>query len=110
MSARSMLVKQLPCCACEIEDVHQPNPTEAHHLNLGGHAGQKRLGDKYQIPLCQWHHRSARPVGMTIDAMTGLYGPSLATDSRQFRFAYGTDDVLLAATNHKLAQLLPASA
>jgi hypothetical protein len=107
MSAHSLQVKRLCCIACEIEDVNQPNPTEAHHLNEGGHAGQKRRGDEFQIPLCQWHHRAVRPVGMNRDTMTHLYGPSLALDSKQFRFAYGDDDSLLALTQHKLAQLEP---
>ncbi len=110
MSTHSLLVKRLACIACEIEDVPQPNPTEAHHLNLDGHAGQKRLGDEYQIPLCGWHHRSVRPVGMNYEVMTHMYGPSLALDSKQFHFAYGKDMDLLAATKHKLAQLLPATA
>lgn len=107
MSANSLQVKRLPCLACEIEDVSQPNKTEAHHLNEGGHAGQKRRGDEFQIPLCQWHHRGVRPVGMSREVMTHLYGPSLALDSKQFRFAYGDDDSLLAITKHKLAQLEP---
>lgn len=110
MSAHSMLVKQLPCLACELEEVPQPFPTEAHHQNLGGKAGQKRLGDKYQVPLCSWHHRGIRIAGMSNDAMTHKYGPSLALDSRQFRFVYGDDDSLLALTNHKLAQLVPETA
>lgn len=109
MSAHSLLVKQLPCICCEIEDVSQPNPTEAHHLNEGGHAGQRRRGDEYQIPLCQWHHRGVRPVGMTRDAMSHLYGPSLALDSKQYHFAYGSDDELLAMTNAKLARLMVES-
>lgn len=107
MSARSMDVKRLCCLACEIEDLPQPSPTEAHHQNAGGHAGQKRLGDEYQVPLCGWHHRGVRPVGMSSDAMTHIYGPSLALDSKQFRFAYGDDTAQRAATNHKLAQLEP---
>lgn len=107
MSALSMQVKRLRCLACEIEDVSQPNPTEAHHLNAGGHAGQKRLGDHAQIPLCAYHHRGVCPVGMTREVMTHLYGPSLALDSKQFRFAYGNDLALLAATQFKLARLEP---
>jgi hypothetical protein len=102
-----MQVKRLCCLACEIEDVPQPNKTEAHHQNAGGHAGQKRLGDDHQVPLCQWHHRGVRPVGMGIIAMTHIYGPSLALDPKQVRFAYGDDAAQLAATNFKLARLEP---
>lgn len=110
MSARSLLVRQLECIACSIEGVAQPFPTESHHLNAGGHAGQKRRGDEFQIPLDAWHHRGQLLPGMGLDAMTHKYGPSLATDSRQFRFSYGTDDQLLALTNRKLAQLVPETA
>lgn len=110
MTQRSMDVKRLECVCCEIEDVPQPSPTEAHHLNLDGHAGQKRLGDEYQIPICGWHHRAVRRMGMGCDAMTRLYGPSLALDSKQFHFAYGSDMELHAATQHKLARLEPAIA
>ncbi len=110
MSARSLEVKRLPCIACHIEDKPQPNKTEAHHLNLDSHKGQVRLGDEYQIPLCQWHHRGIRPVGMSIVAMTGLYGPSWEFDSTQFRLAYGPDMELWVTTNRWLERLLPAMA
>jgi hypothetical protein len=105
-----MLVKRLPCICCEIEDVPQPSRTEAHHQNLGGHAGQIRLGDKFQIPLCAWHHRGVVPEGMTKSEATFEYGPALPLDSKQFRFCYGTDEQLLELTNLKLARLMPATA
>jgi|SRR6478609_8898949 len=110
MSERSLLVKQLPCLACELEDVHQPNETEEHHLNLGGNAGQLRRGDEYSVALCKWHHRAIRKPRMNNDGMTAIFGPSLALDSRQFRDCYGSDDQLLARTNAKLQQLLPVTA
>jgi hypothetical protein len=100
----------LRCLPCEIEDVQQPFPTTEHHLNLGGNAGQKRRGDDYSIPACEWHHQGKLLPGMTRDAMCHLYGPSLAVNSRQFRFAYGSDDSLLQITNAKLARLEPAIA
>ncbi len=110
MSARSMDVRRLPCLACEQEGVEQPSPTESHHQNLDQHAGQKRLGDHAQVPLCGWHHRAVRPVGMSYDTMTGLYGPSLSLDPIQFREAYGSDAVQRANTDAQLARLLPATA
>jgi hypothetical protein len=110
MSARSALVRALPCIACAIEDVYQPNRTTEHHLNAGGHAGQARRGDEFSIPLCQWHHQGYALPRMSRDAMTGLYGPSLAHDSKMFRFTYGSDDQLLALTNGKLARLMQESA
>lgn len=105
MSERSRLVKMLPCIACEIEGVQQPSPTEAHHLNLGGKAGQKRLGDDCQIPLCAWHHRGDPPRNVTAGEAAYYLGPSLARDSKLFRFTYGSDAQLLETTNYNLRSI-----
>lgn len=102
MSARSALILALPCLACEMEQVPQPNRTQEHHLNLGGKAGQKRRGNAYSVPLCAWHHVAHAPNGMTKARATFLYGPSLAGHSKLFRSLYGSDDSLLAKTNAQL--------
>src|SRR5688572_10509069 len=103
MRERTMAIKSLPCIACRLYGVHfQPYPTEEHHLNLGGKAGQKRRGDDYSIPLCSWHHRAVMKPSIDSKAMSALYGPSLAKQSRLFRQTFGTDDQLLALTNEKL--------
>jgi hypothetical protein len=85
----------------------QCGPTQEHHLNLGGNAGQKRRGDEFSIPLGPWHHVGEPPRGMTKADAAIKFGPSLALQSRQFRAAYGSDDELLAVTNAKLAALEP---
>jgi len=108
--SRSLEVKRLPCIACEIERCEQLSPTEAHHQNLDGKAGQKRLGDEFQVPLCAWHHRGVTPNGYNKSEATYYFGPSLALDSKQFRFCYGQDWQLLELTNLKLARLEPVSA
>lgn len=95
----------MPCIACRLGNHEQIMPTEAHHLNLGGNAGQKRRGDDYSIPLCSWHHRSDTPPDVTKAAMTAKYGPSLATNSKAFRRHYGFDDDLLVETNMRLMGL-----
>lgn len=101
MSARSLQVKSLPCIACHLDAIPQCTPTEEHHLNLGGKAGQKRLGDEYSIPLCAWHHRG--DIGKrTVRDMNWTYGPSLARASRMFREQYGGDMRLLELTNELL--------
>lgn len=110
MSARSADVRRLECVACEIEDSQQPFPSTEHHLNSFGLKGHKRRGDECSISLCRWHHLGECLPGWCVDAMTNAYGPSWVHDKVQFRFAYGDDDSLLAITNHKLAQLLPATA
>lgn len=106
MTDRSLLVKQLPCIACTKQGVLvQCGVTEAHHLNLGGRAGQKRRGDDYQIPLGTWHHRGVPPAGMSRSQALHYFGPSLASHSKAFRSIFGVDEVLLADTNEQLLKL-----
>jgi hypothetical protein len=88
-------LKEMGCVACWLMN-EVPQHPEIHHLNEGGHAGQKRRGDEFTIPLCVWHHQ-----GRT-DQFTLRYGPSLAKQSREFRRVYGTDDELLSITNHRV--------
>lgn len=102
MSARSPLIRAMPCIACEIERQTQPNRTTEHHLNLGGMAGQKRRGDEYSVPLCEWHHQGYPPGDMTASDATFVYGPSLPRSSKRFRQTYGSDDYLLELTNQRL--------
>jgi hypothetical protein len=100
---RNLRVKSLPCIACELLGIHmQPFPTESHHLNLGGRAGQKRRGNDFTIPLCGWHHRGLVSRHVDSNVMAALYGPSLAKQSKAFRTRLGTDDQLLALTNDRL--------
>ena len=99
---RSERIRSLPCIACNVWIVLQQQPTEEHHLNLGGKAGQKRRGKEYSIPLCIWHHRGEPPMYMTAMKARLTFGPSLARNSKEFRGMFGTDDELLASTNKKL--------
>lgn len=78
---------ELGCIACRKRG-HWSAP-DVHHLNLGGHAGQKRRGWEYTIPLCPAHHRGV--MWREED-----HGPSLAMHPRRFREVFGTDDQLLA--------------
>lgn len=102
---RNLRIKELPCIACEIEGCAQLMPTEAHHLNLDGKAGQKRRGDDYTIPLCTWHHRGVAPEGIKPGDAAFYMGPSLQQNSKLFRYTYGSDDHLLALTNGKLERV-----
>lgn len=79
---------------------------EIHHLNAGGHAGQKRRGDEFTVPLCSWHHRGViLPArGMTRLTMIQRFGPSLAGGSKPFRRIYGDDEFLLRRANELLAR------
>ena len=103
MRDRTRLIKAMPCLACELEGrLDQCGPTEEHHLNFDGKAGQKRRGDDDTIPLGTWHHQGAPKRGYTAEKMAGLYGPSLKSQSKAFRATYGSDDELLARVNRKL--------
>lgn len=95
---------EIGCIACWLDGL--PNvPAEIHHQNLGGKAGQKRLGDRATIPLCTWHHRGAPQAGITKSMMALQYGPSLACASREFRATYGDDETLLRLVNDMIRQM-----
>ena len=100
---RMALVKLMPCLACTIEGVVSVcGPTEIHHLNFDGKAGQKRRGDWFSIPLGRYHHQGIPPNGMNTMQAEMRYGPSLKLKSRRFRERYGDDDSLLAMVNKRL--------
>lgn len=94
---RFAALKAMPCLTCPGCGI-----TEIHHLNGGGKAGQKRRGDEYTVPLGTWAHRGVPLAGWTAKQMEVTYGPSLARNSKAFRARYGTDDLLLRATNELL--------
>jgi hypothetical protein len=97
--ARFAKLYKLGCICCAMnEDIGRERVcdyAEIHHLNGGGHHGQKRRGDEYTIPLGPWHHRG---IGNAAD-LTKRGGPSWAKGSKPFRKVYGTDAELLALVN-----------
>src|SRR5579859_7166575 len=86
---------RIGCLCCRIIGEIECGITEVHHLNAGGHAGQKRLGDDYTIPLGSWHHRGEPPSGYSAMTATARWGPSLARSSKEFRRVFGNDRLLL---------------
>jgi Recombination enhancement, RecA-dependent nuclease len=96
--------QKIGCVACTQRGYFQPS-IEVHHQNLDGHAGQKRLGHSYTIPLCSWHHRGQAPLGMTSLNATQMFGPSLAREPRRFRDVFGSDSKLLDTTNNLIREL-----
>ena len=101
-TARFDALRAIGCVCCDMNGTHPQfmrcliAPVEIHHLNGGGHHGQKRRGDEFTVPLCGWHHRG---VGGPARNMALMYGPSWAKGSKPFRAVYGTDDELLALAN-----------
>jgi hypothetical protein len=100
-------LKEMGCIACRLEGerLAQCGPTEIHHLNEGGKAGQKRRGDEFTIALGKWHHQGVSVGNATNAGMARLFGPSLAKQSREFRKRYGSDDELLAKTDQRIAEM-----
>lgn len=76
---------------------------DVHHLNTGGHAGQKRRGDEFTIGLSPWHHRGIPIDGLTPEACRRMLGPSLKLEPNAFRETFGSDDELLALQNELIA-------
>lgn len=102
--ARFDALRAFGCICCHL-NMHNGDKlrtvfaVEIHHLNGGGHHGQKRRGDEYTIPLCTWHHRGIGPAKEYAE----MYGPSWAKGSKPFRAVYGSDDELLALANRLIA-------
>lgn len=99
---RYELLRAMGCIACRLQSSRDCGPVEVHHLNLDGHAGQKRRGDEFTIPLGMWHHRGVSYYRESPSWMEEVFGPSLARQSKAFRKAYGTDDELLAEVNRRI--------
>lgn len=77
--------RSIGCIACYI-DGWPGRYYEWHHLVEG-----YRLGHRFVIPLCTWHHRGECGAGMTTRTMRTIYGPSLALEKNAFTNRYGTE-------------------
>lgn len=89
------MLRRIGCIACRLAQAFSQTGLEIHHTNLGGHAGQKRRGHQFTLPLCRWHHQGHQSGGRTKAQMADAFGPSLALQSKAFRERFGTDDQLL---------------
>ena len=83
-------VSRSGCIACRI-DTGAYRDAEIHHITSAG----RRMGHKFSLPLCSWHHRSAPDGTMTPPLMREVYGPSLAESKKEFVARYGTELDLL---------------
>lgn len=103
---RIATLKALGCICCSLNRA-AGRPTlplgsaEAHHLLSGG----RRRGHRYTIGLCPWHHRAIPPYAVRTQALIQQFGPSVATGSRAFHAAYGSDDALLEYQDALLAEV-----
>lgn len=97
------LLQRIGCLACRRRG-YPGEPCQAHHPNLDGKAGQKRLGDDIVIALCPWHHVAEPRGGLSADLMRIKFGPSLKSESRAFRAEFGTDEELIAEQKRLIEQ------
>lgn len=91
-------LKEIGCLACWMIGIPDVYP-EIHHQNLDEHAGQKRLGDEFTVPLCGWHHQGHGPA-----SLYETLGPSLKHHPVEFREKFGSDMTQLAKTNDLIRQ------
>ena len=94
---RFQRIYQLGCLACRRMGYF--SACQVHHLNLGEHAGQRRLGDEHTIGLCPWHHVGEPIRAFTLAECRDLLGPSMKHEPRRFREFFGSDAALLAWQN-----------
>lgn len=99
-------LRNIGCISCRINEYTDMRPTglhvEIHHLNEGGHAGSKRRGDRYTVPLCIYHHRNVGIINGGVVFNESVYGPSLAGNPKKFRQVYGSDDRLLEIVDQRI--------
>jgi hypothetical protein len=94
-------IRGIGCLACRLRGWF--NLPDVHHLNLAGHAGQRRLGDEQTIGLCPYHHRGVPLAPLNEAQCRRILGPSLHAEPVEFRQAFGSDEHLLAWQNELIA-------
>jgi hypothetical protein len=92
---RCQRIYQIGCLACRRRGYYG-QPCQVHHLNLGQHAGQKRLGNESTVGLCVWHHVGQPMPNLSRQRTKELLGPSMALHPVKFREEFGDDLSLLA--------------
>lgn len=83
-------IAEIGCLACRIRN-GQVIAAEIHHLI----DGNKRMGHRFTIGLCNFHHRGVLPFGLSPKEARIDHGPSLIDGTRLFKSAFGADSELL---------------
>lgn len=96
--SRWVRMKQMGCVCCWMVGRIPMEMPEIHHLK----SGNVRIGHRFTIALCAWHHRAIRDEGKTAKQMAEDRGPSLAQGSRAFHTHYVSDQNLLDWQDHKI--------
>lgn len=80
------------CVVCQKRGNFTSGGVEVQHLLSGG----MRMGHRYTIGLCSYHHRGVRPLQFTRAQMRDVLGYSLMDGSKLFHAEHGSDIELLA--------------
>ena len=70
---------------------------EVHHIVDGG----RRKGHDFTYGVSPWFHRG-HGEGKSNASMTNQCGPSMAVNPREYRLAFGSEDILLATQDFAL--------
>jgi len=82
-------IPETGCLACWIIGLAYSVAT-VHHIVEGG----KRLGHKYTIGLCPWHHQSINPDGRSWETCQAQFGSPLSgahANKKDFVRLFGTE-------------------
>lgn len=90
-SARIDRAKSAGCICCRLLGIVTDERPEYHHFLHSG----LRVGHRYGVALCKWHHQSQCGRGYNYDAMLRGYGPGLRDHKGDFHARFGTDQALL---------------
>lgn len=110
-------MQQIGCIPCIIEGElrgvnRRGTPGDVNHLLQGQDHGY-RLGHKYTVSECPWHHRGVLEtptlynMGLTgvVQYQKHVRGPSRALHNREFHKRYGSDVELLARQDEEIEKL-----
>lgn len=86
------------CIACWMA-IGRMVPPQIHHLNEGDRHGGRRLGDRYTVGLCVWHHVGQLSFDWTAGMHRARLGPSWAREPAAFRQIFGSGEELLEFQN-----------
>lgn len=92
-----IITREVGCIPCR-QQFGKFMPAECNHLLCG-----YRIGHAATVPECTWHHRGERMIGIDAMTMRRTFGPSRKLHKKAFRKRYGSDKMLLDATNEYVA-------
>lgn len=91
-------LQRLGCVPCRT--LHIFSQIDVHHIVEG-----YRLGNKFTLPLCPWHHRGMPPDDWSNSDAAAHYGPSMKHSKGAFVERFGTERQLLEQTDELIKVL-----